>query len=152
ATTSFAATGARTVAVRLTDDLGIVQQVTRGVTVTDPSSTPGDLSIQPEASTLVVGEPVTFSVRSSTGSVPAFASVEWDFGYDWDTFHADATGTDPSASATFDDLGPRTVAARLTDAGGNTQVLTFDITVDDAPPPAPQDQLWVETDTAIVTG
>jgi hypothetical protein len=150
ATTWFSTTGPRTIAVQLTDDLGIVQLVTLDVTVGTASFDPGTLSIQPDTSTPATGSPVTFSLTSATGSVPAFTSVAWDFNYDWNTFQANASGVAPSATTTFDTAGTRTVAAQLTDAQGNTQILTFDVVVTDPAPPVQNLSITAGSDPIVV--
>jgi hypothetical protein len=153
ATTSFATAGDRAVAARLTDDLGNSQLITLDVTVGQGDAPVPALSIAANAAPIVAGEDVTFSLCSDTGSLPSFASVEWDFDYDWDTFQPAGGAADVTATTAIDDSGPRTVAVRLTDSVGSTQILTLDVDVADSPPPAPTPEWWLETENyAITTG
>src|SRR5262249_27541409 len=84
---------------------------------------------------------------SDDGDVPAQQAVAWDFGYDGQTFRPAVSGPELSATTTFTSNGPRTVAARLTDADGATQLLTLDVTVSDPPP-----ELTVPDDMEVDVG
>ena len=94
---------------------------------------------------------MTFSLTPDDGSatLPPLNSVAWDFNYDGQTFQADPTATGPTASTTFSIAGDDTVAAEVTDANGNTQIVTLDVSID----ATPTSQLFITPDTdTIVAG
>ncbi len=78
------------------------------------------------------GSPVTFNGSGSDIEGDAL-TYEWDLNYDGVTFDVDRTGANPSV--TFpDDVAARTVALRVTDTGGLSDIDTSTLTVNNVAP------------------
>ena len=72
------------------------------------------------------GGAVTLDASASTDPQNNITTYEWDFDYDGTTFDVDATGVAPTFDASsLQNASTRTIALRVTDAGGLTD---FDIT------------------------
>jgi uncharacterized delta-60 repeat protein len=67
----------------------------------------------------------------------SIVSYEWDYNYDGQTFDADASGATPTFSASGLSGVTRTIALRVTDNDGATNVVTTTVTVNVLPPPPP---------------
>jgi uncharacterized repeat protein (TIGR01451 family) len=79
------------------------------------------------------GSPVTFDGSGSSDIEGDALNYEWDLDYDGVTFDVDRTGANPSA--TFpDDVAARTIALRVTDTGGLSDIDTSTLTVNNVAP------------------
>ncbi len=94
--------------------------------------TPSSLTatIQASTSSINVGEAVQFSVTAS-GTDTQDVTVGWDFNYDGQTVNATASG--PSVTHNFIGPGVYTIAADVTDAAGDEQIVTTTVSVKDSP-------------------
>jgi hypothetical protein len=79
---------------------------------------------------VLTGQEVTFWLPEDA---PEFTLVEWDIDYDG-TFIPAPNANDYWHSFTYSMVGNYTVAARVTEAGGATQIITLNITVETPPP------------------
>ena len=134
ATSSYATEGERTIKLRVTDNNGAQNELTRPLTVQLTRPTAG-FSFAPQAP--VPGQAVTFTSQSSpSGSPgnPVITNTQWDFNYDpTKEFSPDATGT--SATTTFPTPGTKLVAIKVTETGGGFAIATAPVVVN-APPQA----------------
>ncbi|MDY3562921.1 polymorphic toxin-type HINT domain-containing protein [Gemmata sp. JC673] len=103
-----------------------------------------ELWIETDEEPPVRGQEVTFWLAEDA---PAPAAVEWDSDYDGVTFQPAAGATGTTFTTTYATAGNRTVAARVTGAGGAVQVLTLPVDVEPAPP-----ELTVPNDMTAVVG
>jgi uncharacterized repeat protein (TIGR01451 family) len=79
------------------------------------------------------GSAVTFDGSGSSDIEGDALTYEWDLNYDGVTFDVDRTGANPST--TFpDDVAARTVALRVTDTGGLSDIDTSSLTVNNVAP------------------
>jgi hypothetical protein len=88
------------------------------------------------------GDSVTLSSAGSSDSDGSIVSYEWDFDYDGGTFNVDAIGASPTFSAAAI-VGPasRTVALRVTDDDGDSDIDTTTVNIlvaSDTTPPDTQ--------------
>jgi PKD repeat protein len=131
---AYATAGTVNVKLRVTDNNGAFEEITRPVTVqlTRPNAA---LTFTPQNPT--PGEAVTLT-STSTPSVspgaPALEATQWDFDY---TPLADFTldGAGGSIVTSFATAGPHTVAVKVTETGGGFAIGTATIVVN-APPQA----------------
>ena len=134
ATSSYATEGERTIKLRVTDNNGAQNEITRPLTVQLTRPTAG-FSFAPQAP--VPGQAVAFTSQSSpSGSPgnPVITNTQWDFNYDpTKEFSPDATGT--SATTTFPTAGTKLVAIKVTETGGGFAIATAPVVVN-APPQA----------------
>ena len=91
-----------------------------------------------------------------TGSTDdgSIITYQWDLDYDGTTFHVDVAGAQPSVTFA-DDIASQTVALRVVDAGGKSNIHTTTLTVQNADPSADIDGLpvgAVEGQTINLTG
>jgi hypothetical protein len=101
--------------------------------VPDPNSYP-TWQVEADTDTIVKGEDAMFWVWPDAEDWPSFA-YEWDFDYDGQTFEPDpGAGDEWYATKTFDSVGTRTVAARVTGGAGNAKVVTSAVSVGYPPP------------------
>ncbi len=117
--------GVYTVAVRVTDDDGSTDMATLVVTVNDlgpAANLNGDMAID-ECSA------GNYDASGSSRACDCIVSFEWDWEYDGTTFNASDTGV--TASHTWMDDGVYTVAVRVTDDDGSTDIATLTVTVND---------------------
>ncbi|MDY6837598.1 MAG: PKD domain-containing protein [Thermodesulfobacteriota bacterium] len=116
--------GTYTVAVLVTDDDGSTDMTTLEVTVSDLGPTAlltGDISLD-------AGTEGNYDASDSTSSPDAIVSYEWDWNYDG-TF--DASGdTGPTQTHAWANSGAYTVAVRVTDEDGSTDIATLSVTVE----------------------
>ncbi len=129
ASRAFLADGAYDIAVRVTDADGSVSVATLPVTVTDAA---------PKAALsgtvlLAEGGNGQFDAGASTSSPDGIAGYEWDWDYDGITF-APSGDTGVTQSHVFADDGMVTVAVRVTDSGGSTNVATMQVAVENVAP------------------
>lgn len=119
----YTASGAHTVAFRVTDPYGQSAVDTLIVTTAAPAPTADAGADQAS----LAGDGVAFHGVATTGLGATVASVAWDFDYDGVTFDSDATGTDVSHA--YATAGAHTVAFRVTDTEGNVVTDTAVVTV-----------------------
>src|SRR5262249_40522975 len=79
------------------------------------------------------GTPLTLNGGGSTDD-KGIVSYEWDLNYNGSTFDADLATTNPTIPHTFTDDFSGTIALRVTDAGGLTNIATASLTVTNAVP------------------
>jgi PKD repeat protein len=125
---TYAADDTYTVTLTVTDDDGGVGSATVTVTVTDG----GPTALLTGSTSLVEGDLGSFDASGSTSAPDSIAGFEWDFGFDG-TF--DASGAvGPTATNVFPEDGSFTVAVRVTDSDGSSDIATLAVVVDNAPP------------------
>ncbi|MCA9036772.1 MAG: DNRLRE domain-containing protein, partial [Planctomycetaceae bacterium] len=118
--------------------LGVIDEVTIGSravsagevldnytqTAARPQSNPGG------PYTVNEGGSVTLDGSRSTDANNNIATYEWDFNYNNSTFYVDATGVAPVFDASaLTNAETRTIALRVTDAGGLSHIATTTLTV-----------------------
>ncbi|MCE9563258.1 MAG: hypothetical protein K8U57_14535 [Planctomycetes bacterium] len=117
----------------LSDPVGATISTTAGTgsgTILNDDPLP-PLSIETDSHPALVGEPAEFWLPDDRN----YTSIEWDLNYDGITFQPNtAAGIDTFVDATFDTVGSRTVAARVTDDTVVTTVVTLHVTVEYPPP------------------
>ena len=85
--------------------------------------------------TVPEGGSITLSSAGSNDPDGTIVSYQWDFDYDGVTFNVDATGPSPTFNAgALDGTSIRTVALRVTDDDGSTDVDTATLTIGNVPP------------------
>ena len=110
------------------DDLGIGSDMLT-VTVNDLGPT---AALTGDA-TLDEGQVGNYDASASTSSPDAIASYEWDWDYDGTNFNPSGDSGVTQTHAWADD-GTYTVAVRVTDDDGSTDIATFSVTVGNLPP------------------
>ena len=134
ATTSYASPGERAIRLRLRDNLGATNELSREVMVqvTRPNAS---FSFAPGAP--LPGQHITFTSRSSPSNAPGsprIESTQWDFNYDpTKDFGPDASGA--TARTSFPTPGLKTVAIKVTETGGGYAIASARVHVN-APPRA----------------
>jgi PKD repeat protein len=130
-TYQFTANGDYTVALQVTDNHGAVDLSFLSVEVdhTTPYAYAG-----PDR-TVAIGDVVAFAAYYQIAGDAVPAAVEWDFDYDGSTFHPDPSATgDLHPTRVYNSLGNHTVALRVTDNSGASQIATTQVTVTDPGP------------------
>ncbi|MEA3334432.1 MAG: PKD domain-containing protein, partial [Chloroflexota bacterium] len=124
-TTSYSQPGTYTVSLTVTDANGLRDTDTHQITISQrPQQTPPTARIEGPTQASV-GEPVTFTSRSTPGSSP-IVSYAWDLG----TRSASAASTaDVSVTTSFSQPGTYTIRLRVTDANGLSDDDTHQITI-----------------------
>jgi hypothetical protein len=87
--------------------------------------------------TVAEGSTVPVSAAASVDLDNGVALYEWDFDYDGSTFTTDFASSSPDAefsAAGLDGDSSRTIAVRVTDAGGLTDLATADVTITNVAP------------------
>ena len=119
----FQSTGTKEVTLRVTDDAGNTDTDTVSVTVEDQSSPTADAgsdkTTTPESS-------VTLDGSGSSDNV-GITTYEWDLDDDGDY---EESSESPSVTHTFQSTGSTTVTLRVSDAAGNTDTDTIEVTVE----------------------
>ena len=116
-------------------------------TATDPDGNTSEFSAPNRPPTAAAGGPYTVdeggsvTLDASTSIDPDQSAValvyEWDFDYDGVTFDVDATGVMPVFDASLlDGPGTPTIAARVTDDGGLSDVATATVQINNVVPTA----------------
>jgi PKD repeat protein len=123
--------GTYTVTVIVIDDDGGVGQDTLTITVNDL----GPVASVTSSTTLDEGQSGSFDASSSASYPDVIISYEWDWNYDGLTFTASGD-TGASRSHTWSDNGTYTVAVRVTDDDGSTDIATLPVVVNDLGPTA----------------
>jgi Concanavalin A-like lectin/glucanases superfamily/PKD domain len=112
-----------TVKLRVIDDQGGSDTVTRAVTVGNFAPTASFTA----PGTVVVGEPATFDGSASADPDGSIVRYEWDL--DGNGSYETDTGSTASATKTYAAAGPVTVGLRVTDGDGDTGTASRAITV-----------------------
>ncbi|MEA3334431.1 MAG: PKD domain-containing protein, partial [Chloroflexota bacterium] len=122
-TTSFSQPGTYTIRLSVTDANGLSDDDTHQITIAQQAQPPTALIEGPTQAS--VGEPVTFTSRSTPGSSP-IVSYHWDLG----TRSASAASTaDVSVTTSFSQPGTYTIRLSVTDANGLSDDDTHQITI-----------------------
>src|SRR5207249_914723 len=121
----------RTVALRVTDDMGASNIITTTVTFNNvaPVANAGGPYVITDLTQL------TLSGAGSSDADGSVASYEWDFNYNGSSFHTDASGVSV-AFPMIDGPATRTVALRVTDNDGATHIVTTTVQVTNVAPMA----------------
>ena len=119
------------VKLRVTDTGGITREITRNVVVQNTIPA-GAIAFSPQAP--VPGEAITFNASATSPTGKAIQSIEWDFDFSLSgQFGVDASGA--SVTHAFNSPGPKSVALRVTEAGGGFAIVTTTVLLN-APPRA----------------
>jgi hypothetical protein len=133
-TRTFATAGSKSVALRVTDEDGGVTVIPRAVTVQVSRPTAG-LTYSP--ANPLPGQAVTLtstSTPSASPGAPALESTQWDFSYS-PTADFTLDGVGGSVVTSFPTPGAHTVAVKVTETGGGSDIATATVVVN-APPQA----------------
>jgi PKD repeat protein len=122
--------GTYTVAVRVTDDDGLVDMATRAITAGDLSPVAGLTG----DSLLDEGQAGVFDASTSVSWPDAIVSYEWDWSYDGVTFEP-SSDIGMTQSHAWAEAGTWTVGVRVADEDGSTDVATLAVAVVDVRPP-----------------
>ncbi len=139
---TFTDNGLYTVTLTVTDEDGSMDAISHDVTVNDLGPTAaltGDTSLDE-------GQAGSYDASGSTSSPDPIVSYEWDWNYDGNTFNP-SVDTGPTASHTWMDNGTYTVAVRVTDDDGSTDIATLSVIVEKIPPEVVVENLSNEVDT-----
>ena len=118
-TTSYATAGNRTIALRVTDNLGATATTTRTVTVTNRAPT---AVFTTAPSPALAGATITFDASGSTDPDGTIAKYEWDFDNNG-TYEVNG-GTSATTAKSFSPAGDRTIRLRVTDNNGAVTIDT----------------------------
>ncbi|HKN93127.1 MAG TPA: PKD domain-containing protein [Thermoleophilaceae bacterium] len=124
-TISFSAPGTHTVQLRVTDNDGATDTVSKDITVNAPPS--AAFTFTP--TTPNPGDTINLDGTSSTDSDGTVASYSWDL--NGDGTYGDSTSSKPTTS--FATPGNHTVGLQVTDDNGATDTVTHTITVNNPP-------------------
>lgn len=122
--TRFDTAGRRTVTLRTIDEDGVVSETSLAVRVNAPPT--ADYVYAPEVP--LVGEEIRFTAIGSGDTDGRIQNYVWDVDGDGG---ADATG--PTATATFETVGPKPVTLSVFDDAGAAGTTTRDVLVNDRP-------------------
>jgi PKD repeat protein len=128
---SYATAGARTIRLRVTDNLGAT--ATDAVNLVVSNGTPNaSFTISPNPAP--IGPPVTFNASASSDPDGTIVKYEWDLDGDG-TYETDTAGNDTTSQAYLTG-GTRTIRLRVTDDDGATAVDTNTLFVSNSRPSA----------------
>jgi len=122
--------GTYTATLTVTDSWGRAGQDTLTVIVNDLGPSAHVVSVPPSIPllTVAVDDVVAFDASGSTSSPDAIVSYEWDWNYVGLVFEpSDDTGT--TATHVYAEAGAYTVAVRVTDDDGSTDIAVLDVEV-----------------------
>jgi PKD repeat protein len=132
-TISFDSAGTYTIGLRVTDDQGNTDTITKTITVENPAPT-AEFTYSPSDPN--PDDTITLDASSSSDLDGSITSYEWDT--DGDGNYGELFGGAKSGQTTtisFDSGGTYTVGLKVTDNGGKTDTITKTITVEN---PAPE--------------
>jgi large repetitive protein len=119
------------VKLRVTDTGGITREMTRNVIVQNTIPA-GAIAFSPKSP--LPGQAVTFNASATSPTGKAIQKLEWDFDFGLSgQFGVNASGA--SVTRAFNSPGPKSVALRVTEAGGGFAIVTTTVHVN-APPRA----------------
>jgi PKD repeat protein len=119
------------VTLRVTDTGGITRPWTRSIVVQNTIPN-GAIAFSPAAP--LPGQAITFNGSATSPTGKAIASMEWDFDFNpSEQFSSHVAGT--SVTHGFPSAGPKSIALRVTEAGGGFAIVTGTVVVN-APPRA----------------
>jgi PKD repeat protein len=116
---TYAAAGARTVGLRVTDDGGATATTTRTVTV---ENRPPLASFTATPNPVPTGATVNFSASGSSDPDGSIVKYEWDL--DGNGSYETDTGTTASTSKAYESAGDLTIGLRVTEDNGATATTT----------------------------
>jgi len=122
--------GIYTVTLTVTDSGGRIGQDALTVTVNDLGPTAHVESVPPSTPllTISVGTEGTFDASGSTSTPDAIVSYEWDWDYIGLVFEP-SDSTEGMVTHAFEEAGAYTVAVRVTDDDGSTDIATLEVDV-----------------------
>ena len=125
--------GTYNVGLRVTDTDGAQHETFQTVVVVAPPTMPNAaIGFSPAAP--LPGQSITFSGSASSPTNTLIATMEWDFNFNRsEGFTTDAVGS--SVTHAFGGAGAKSVALRVTDAGGGVAIVSETVVVN-APPTA----------------
>ena len=118
--------GVYTIAVRVTDDDGSSDLASMTVTVNDL----GPTAVLSGDTNLVEASPGAYDASASTSSPDAIVSYDWDWNYNGTAF-APSGDTGSVQTHTWQSDGQYTIAVRVTDDDGSTDIASLEVTVAD---------------------
>jgi PKD repeat protein len=131
-THAYATPGEKTVRLAVSDGNGGLDDITKTVTVRDPSAAAASFDVSP--ANPVANQVVTFTSTSTPSNGQTITSQRWDL--DSDGVYDDGTGG--TATRRFDSPGVYRVALQVTQANGNDAVAEGTVrvgTIEQSPPP-----------------
>jgi PKD repeat protein len=131
ASSTYATIGARTVGLRVTDDLGATATTTRSLSVLN---TPPVASFTATPNPALSGVAVAFDAGASSDSDGTVTKYEWDL--DGNGSYETNTGATATTSKTFATSGNRTIGLRITDNSGATATTTQLVSIQNRAPTA----------------
>ncbi len=127
---SYAAIGARTIGLRVTDDLGATATTTRSLSVVN---SPPVASFTATPNPALSGVAVSFDASASSDSDGTVAKYEWDL--DGNGSYETSTGAAATSKA-FATPGARTIGLRVTDNNGTTATTSQTVSIQNRAPTA----------------
>jgi PKD repeat protein len=127
--TTYATPGARTVGLRVVDNLGATATKTVSVTATNRVPT---ASFTATPNPVPTGTSVAYNAAGSSDPDGTIAKYEWDL--DGNGTYELNTGATPSAISNYATAGTRNVGLRVTDNSGATATSTVSVTVQNRAP------------------
>lgn len=135
ATSSYADVGDYTVALRVTDNDGLVSPIVTSVITVNPLVAP-DAAFSVSTATPLLGELVTFDGNESSDSDGVVVTYEWDFTFNFEVFEVDQISTSPTIDFAYQFGGNYIAGLRVIDDDGLVSDEVFIQLTVDAPPTA----------------